>query len=255
MTTRRALLAAAVGACATEHHMPRDTIYEFRDYTLRRGQRDTLIDLFEREFIEPQDALGAHVRATFRDLDGPDRFVWIRGFADAQSRYSALDGFYTGPAWQAHRGAANATMIDSDNVLQLRPVAGQLGRATRPPLAATTLPDTMILATIYSLHANSDAAFATFFADDIVPALRDMSAAPFATFATEHAPNSYPRLPVRDSETVFLTLTRFSSAAAYGLHLARTEPERTHIGAALEPHLIKPAETRRLQPTARSALR
>src|SRR5262245_28954641 len=90
-------------------------VIELRDYTLHAGRRDELIALFEREFIETQEAHGMRVIAQFRDLDRPDHFVWLRGFADMSSRRSALEGFYGGPVWAAHREAANATMIDSDN--------------------------------------------------------------------------------------------------------------------------------------------
>ena len=33
----------------------------------------------------------------FRDLDNPDSFVWLRGFADMESRRKALGAFYSGP--------------------------------------------------------------------------------------------------------------------------------------------------------------
>src|ERR1700685_430705 len=95
------------------------TVLELRQYTLHPGRRDALIALFEREFVEPQEGVGAHVIATFRDLDDPDRFVSLRRFADMAARVDALGAFYGGPAWQAHRSAANATMVDSDNVLLL----------------------------------------------------------------------------------------------------------------------------------------
>lgn len=228
--------------------MSADTIYEFRDYTLHPAQRDVLIELFEREFIEPQEMLGAHVRATFRDLDDPDHFVWIRSFADARSRWAALNGFYTGPAWQAHRTAANATIVDSDNVLQLRPVSGAIPGAPRPPIGAGDIPSAMILATIH--YPRSEQVFAAHFANEIAPRLRHLEAAPFATFATEHAPNAYPRLPIR-SDTVFIAFTRFDSPEAYAeQHDAITDIERplTQLCAA-------PREARRLQATARSMLR
>ena len=35
----------------------------------------------------------------FRDLDNPDSFVWLRGFADMEARKRALTGFYSGPVW------------------------------------------------------------------------------------------------------------------------------------------------------------
>src|SRR5262245_17210075 len=95
-------------------------IVELRQYTLYPGQRDVLIELFDREFVESQEAVGMKVVGQFRDLDNPNRFVWLRGFRDMPSRAQALKDFYGGPVWKAHREAANATMIDSDNVLLLR---------------------------------------------------------------------------------------------------------------------------------------
>lgn len=101
------------------------TIVELRRYTLHPGRREELIELFEREFVEPQEAVGAQVVGTFRDVRDPDRFVWIRVFADMSVRLQALRAFYGGPVWRAHRDAANATMIDSDDVHLLEPVAGE----------------------------------------------------------------------------------------------------------------------------------
>ena len=112
-------------------------VVELRQYTLRPGQRDVLIDLFDREFVESQEADGMAIVGQFRDLDDPDRFMWIRGFASMPARARALASFYGGPAWKAHSAAANATMIDSDNVLLLRPVTARSGfpapAAARPP--------------------------------------------------------------------------------------------------------------------------
>ena len=76
----------------------------------------SLIELFEREFVESQEALGMEILGTFRDAGNPDRFVWLRGFPDMERRARSLAAFYGGPVWKAHREAANATMIDSDNV-------------------------------------------------------------------------------------------------------------------------------------------
>ena len=96
------------------------TVIELRDYLMQPHQRDVLIELFEREFIETQEALGMRVIGHFRDLDRPDHFVWLRGFADMPARQRGLEGFYSGATWLAHRNAANATMIDSDDVRLLR---------------------------------------------------------------------------------------------------------------------------------------
>jgi quinol monooxygenase YgiN len=87
-------------------------VVELRQYTLRPGQRDVLIDLFDRELVESQEADGMAIVGQFRDLDDPDRFTWIRGFASMPARARALASFYGGPAWKANSAAANATMID-----------------------------------------------------------------------------------------------------------------------------------------------
>ncbi|HZF78174.1 MAG TPA: NIPSNAP family protein, partial [Rubrivivax sp.] len=88
-------------------------VIELRQYTLHPGRRDALIELFEREFIETQNAVGLRVLGIFCDAERDDRFVWLRGFTDMVARQRGLQAFYGGPVWQAHRTAANATMVDS----------------------------------------------------------------------------------------------------------------------------------------------
>jgi hypothetical protein len=132
MTTRREILKsagvlagfAAFGALPglMETAMLQNcSVLELRQYTLHAGARETLISLFESEFIQPQETLGMAVFGPFRDLNDPNRFVWMRGFPDMVERKRMLAAFYGGPVWIAHREAANATMLDSDNVLLLRP--------------------------------------------------------------------------------------------------------------------------------------
>ena len=66
-------------------------IVELRQYTLHPQQREVLIDLFDREFVETQDAQGMRVLGQFRHLDRPDQFVWLRSFADMD--VAPLPGF------------------------------------------------------------------------------------------------------------------------------------------------------------------
>ena len=94
--------------------------------------------MFERMFIDALEADGMQVVGEFRDEDEPDHFVWLRGFPtdSPEERAAALDRFYGGPVWAKHREAANATMIDSDDVLLLRPLTPfRPGR--RGPVAVT----------------------------------------------------------------------------------------------------------------------
>src|SRR6187397_1126367 len=128
-------------------------IVELRRYTLHPGRRDDLIELFDREFVEAQEAVGMQVLGQFCDLDDPNQFVWLRGFNDMPAREQSLRAFYSGPVWKQHRDAANATMIDSDNVLLLRlvhPASGFLpeGR-NRPPRTSREPRSGFVSATIY----------------------------------------------------------------------------------------------------------
>ncbi|GAA3125315.1 NIPSNAP family protein [Streptomyces echinatus] len=158
-------------------------IVELRQYTLRPGDRETLIELFEREFVTGQQAVGITVGGRFRDLDDPDRFVWLRAFPDMARRRRALEAFYTGPVWRKHRDAANATMVDSDDVLLLR------GPGFAPPPGSHEVVATLCL-------PSGAAAFDAYAARHLRP--------DHALHRTEHAENDYPRLPVRTGQDVRL---------------------------------------------------
>lgn len=231
--------------------MPKLSVYELRNYIMAPGRRDDLIALFEAEFIEAQEGVGAHVAGTFRDLNNPERFVWLRGFETIERRAAALDAFYTSALWLSRRTEANATIVDNDDVLQLRPVSGDIAPkpAKRPPIGASDIPPTLIVATTFFIAPSNAASFASFYAEDIAPVLRDAGAEIVATFSTEPASNSYPRLPIRDQETVFVSLTRFASISAHRDHLTRLRaPDIAHL-------ITAPTHVMRLQPTARSSLR
>ena len=216
-------------------------VVELRQYTLRHGQRDVLIELFDREFIETQEAVGMELIGQFRDLDRPERFVWMRGFPDMQRRREALEAFYGGPIWKAHAAAANATMIDVDDVLLLRPVAPSTGFEPQPPRPrqGTDVPAAHIAVTICSLNAPADP---DVLMDTLLPALAEMTPPALATFVEEPSENTFPALPVRTGEHVVVWIQRVVEdnwPAPIELDLALTAP---------------PVQLR-LAPTARSRLR
>ena len=227
-------------------------VLELRQYTLHPGRRDVLIDLFEREFVESQEDAGMDLVGTFRDLDRPDRFVWIRGFPDMASRAESLQAFYGGPVWQAHREAANATMIDSDNVLLLRPLAAGRGFARavtrRAPVGAVALPDARVLAGICPLEAPADDALGR----ALDEALADAGIVPIARLETEPAENTFPRLPLRTGEHVLVWFARFDGDDA--LRAAQARLAASPRWTAFVETLRSPPEALVLAPTARSRL-
>src|SRR5258706_5202155 len=103
-------------------------IIELRQYIHYPGRRDEFIALFDEYFIEEQERYGAFIPGQFRDRTDPDRFVWLRGFADMQTRQTALHDFYhVSPLWQTHRTAVNDTISDVSNVFLLRPARVSTG--------------------------------------------------------------------------------------------------------------------------------
>ena len=233
--------------------MSAHAVWELRQYTLRPGQRDRLVELFEREFVEPQEALGIGLPGQFRDLDDPDRLVWLRSFADMESRAAALAGFYDGPVWRAHREAANATMLDSDDVLLLRP--GQpfaLDGLVRPAVGERA-PAGLLAATVCPLPPGEAAPLARRFDDEVRPVLERLGAPVLAQFLTEPARNTYPRLPVREGECVFVWFTAFADADAQARHQEAAAAAPAVV--AWSQHLDAAPEILRLAPTPRSLLR
>ena len=190
-------------------------IVELRQYTLHPGRFDTFARLFEEQFVEPLEAAGMTVIGQFRDLDDPNRFVWLRGFRDMPSRAESLEAFYGGPVWKARRAEANANFTDTDNVLLLRPAVENggvdLGGLTRAATGAGADADRGLVAvTVYSLDANLANAFPAFFEQQLRPALERGGVAVAAAFETETSPNNFPRLPVREGERVFVWIARFA---------------------------------------------
>ena len=229
------------------------TVFELRQYTLRPGQRERLVGLFEREFIEPQEALGMGLPGQFRDLDDPDRFVWLRSFAGMEARAAALAAFYDGPVWQAHREVANATMLDSDDVLLLRPCQHFAREALARPAPGARASSGLLSATICPLPPGDATALARHFETPVRPALERLGAPVLAQFITEPARNSFPRLPVREGESVFVWFAAFTDAAAQARHEAAAAADPA-VKAWMHCLDAMP-QTLRLAPTPRSLLR
>jgi quinol monooxygenase YgiN len=235
--------------------MTAQTVVELRQYRMKPGRRDDLIDLFEREFVESQEAHGMSLLGQFRDLDAPGHFVWMRGFESMEARKAALEGFYGGLVWQAHREAANATLADNDDVLLLTPpvAAARLDLPPRDAAGGDLAPVALIAVTTQALDGLPEASFAQRFEADVRPALEAAGASVVGWMVTEAAENTFPRLPVREGETVLVWIGRFADADAYAEHLIRAERAGLGDGFGLVSRRGV-IQRLRLAPTARSRL-
>lgn len=233
-------------------------IVELRQYTLHDGRRDALIELFDREFAESQEVAGIRVIGQFRDLDDCNRFVWLRGFESMAARREALAAFYGGPAWEAHRSAANATMLDSDNVLLLHP-SGPCGGFDLSGLERDAqVNDGLVTATIHYLDADTASSFESFFESEMKPTIMAAGGSLLATLVTETSSNTFPALPVRAAEHVFVWFMRFPGPdcrAKYGERLQQSGDWREAAPPELLCQFMRKPEILNLKPTRRSLLR
>ena len=158
----------------------------------------------------------------FRDLDDPDKFVWLRGFPDMGARAQSLADFYGGPVWKAHREAANATMIDSDDVLLLRPARSGSAFALESERAPR---GGFVLAAVMPL--------------ELAASFAEGGSSILGSFVSEESENTFPSLPVRVGERVFVWFAGFA--------------DREGLERAAERHADQ-AQVLRLEPTSRSLL-
>jgi hypothetical protein len=229
-------------------------VVELRQYTLRPGRRDELIDLFDSRLVESQEATGMTIIGQFRDLDRADRFVWLRGFESMEERALSLAEFYGGPVWKANGKAANATMIDCDDVLLLRPArpesAFRLDGSTRPAESAEP-GDGVVEATILYLDRKTSGAV-DLFERAIAPAVAERGGTMLGYFVTEPSENTFPSLPVREGENVLVWYVGYPDRAALERASGRAAEVRRAAADALG--LRRSPDVLRLAPTSRSLL-
>jgi hypothetical protein len=232
-------------------------VLELRQYQIVDGKRDAFVSLFDRLFVESQEALGMRVVGQFRDTSDTNRFVWLRSFPDMAAREKGLNAFYFGPVWKAHRDEANPMLEDNDNVLLLRPAAAGLGFGPAAPRAepgAAEPPRGTVVATIEYLWKKPDEGFTAFFAEHMKPAIEAAGLPVLAAYVPEESPNNFPRLPVRADTKVLVWFTRVDGPAALQ-RLHRSLLWRSEVVPALHRFEERQPQQLLLDPTPRSALR
>jgi hypothetical protein len=197
MLTRRVVLRSLAPAVlcdlpAVADFSPR--LFELRSYLAQPGQRDALIGMFEDTFLDAYQAGGTRIVGTFRSLDHPDRWVWLRAFPDAASRGARLRNFYDGETWKRNADACNATIYDVGAAWLLRETApGGFDSVCAAAHGSQASPAVYVVA-IRTLPRGAPPGAATLISD--------------------HSENSYPRQAVH-AENVCVTIGRFESRAAY----------------------------------------
>lgn len=257
-------LAGATGAAAapTGAEEQDSAVVELRQYKIVGGKRDQFVSLFEREFVDSQEASGMRLVGQFRDLEDPSRFVWIRSFPTMESRLASLTDFYFGPVWKRHREAANPMLEDNDNVLLLKPSGPGRGfapaSAPRAAAGSGSSGPSIVTATLYYLWKDPNEGFSDFFETTVRPALEAAGIKVLASFTPNTVENNFPRLPVRTGEKLFVWFSRYDSAAALKDRQKRLRASslwKLNAEPGLRQWLERAPQILMLEPTPRSTLR
>jgi flavin-binding protein dodecin len=180
-------------------HLKEFQVIEFRRYTVKEGEREHFAEYFESYFPEAFQQMGAIAFGQFFERKNPVGFTWMRGFKNTDARAVINAGFYYGPLWREHALTMNSLMVDSNNVLLLRPLSPERGVTVLPsvdPVAERKGAQGVVVALIFAVKANSVDAFAQQ-AEATFAGYRAAGAREAGVLVTLDAPNNFPQLPVR----------------------------------------------------------
>jgi hypothetical protein len=236
-------------------------VIELRNYLMEAGRTADFLRYFEEHFLLSQRDEGMHVLGQFAVVDQPDRFVWIRGFADMKTRLRGLTGFYGGPFWQARRDTANAMMREHHDVHLLRPLspvdvltggAALEDRASAPPGALAPEGGVVVVDFLRS-EPGKLGSLVRAFEDRLRPALSAAGHRILAHLVAELTPNDYPRLPVFQDPDLLVVVSAYPDRTSYAR--LRSEAGRGALGQDWPAGVSPGAHSLVLQPTARSLIR
>lgn len=180
-------------------HLRDFEVVELRRYTTTPGGRSAFARCFESFFPEAFQQIGSIAFGHFGERARPDGFTWLRGFHDMDARAAQLGAFYYGPLWREHKKTMNDLLVDSDDVLLLRPLHPERGVLVLPavdPVREEKGAGGVVAAQIFAVKPEALASFAAR-AETELAAYARAGAREAGLLVTLDAPNNFPQLPVR----------------------------------------------------------
>jgi len=237
-------------------HLTDFQVIEFRRYIIKEGEREHFAEYFESYFPEAFQQMGAISFGQFFERKNPVGFTWMRGFKNIDARATINAGFYYGPLWKEHRSTMNSLMVDSDNVLLLRPLSSERGVLVLPavdPIKEPKGAQGVVIAQIFAVKPNSVDDFAQR-AEETFASYRAAGAHEAGVLVTLDVPNNFPQLPVRTDGPYLVWLGIVKDNKTLETQLASLA-ERSMQSLSATGLLRSPPELVILDPTKRSRLR
>lgn len=230
-------------------------VIELRRYTLAPGSARDFSRCFETWFPEAFQQLGAFALGHFFERGPAERFTWLRAYPDMPTRAAVNTAFYDGPVWREHKATLNHWIVDSDNVLLLRPLHPGSEIPALPavdPLAEPDGAQGMAVAQLFQVAPGQLARCAQA-AERWFATYQGRGVAEAGILASLDEPNNFPRHPIRTDGTFLVWLGVLRDEAA----LQQLQPLFQACARALaqEGLLAGPAELLVLEPGRRSRLR
>ena len=212
-------------------------VLELRNYMFRPGKRDSFIMGFENKLIDTLNGRGNYVLGQYRVKGAEDNFLWIRGFKDMPSRFSALKGFYSCKFWEEHVWIPIAYVLNYTNVHLLKPVdisaennAGTVGFECdwfgKPKGIA-------VIDYYYATNGWLDR-LVEFMRVKYDPVIRASGVQDVSYWISEQATNDFPDLPLYQDKNLLVTISFYENEQAYEdatkkIHASMSEETRNEM--------------------------
>ncbi len=213
-------------------HLKDFQVVEFRRYTINEGGRRQFCTYFETYFPEAFEQLGAIAIGHFLERNKPNMFLWLRGFHSMDDRARLNAAFYYGPLWKEHRTTLNNLIIDSDNVILMRPLRPITILPAVDPVKEADGARGVAVAVLFTVKPGAVDAFAQQ-AEANFERFRAAGIREAAVLVTLDVTNNFPQLPVRSDGPYLVWLGIAPDdkaiepvvAAHFASDLLRAEPE------------------------------
>jgi hypothetical protein len=231
-------------------------IVELRRYEMKPGGRERFARCFDGYFPEAFQQLGAIAFGQFLERTRATRFTWMRGFPSYDARAEMNTDMYSGLIWKEHAKRMNDLIVDSDNVLLLRPLAPGRGLPVLPAVDVgmdVKTPSGIVVLQIFAAKTAKTEELARSL-DESFAGYRSAGVHEAAVLVTHDVPNNYPRLPVRTDGPHLVWVGVAKDDAVVEARLAPLA-ERSAQSANAAGLLRDAPELVLLDPTPRSRLR
>lgn len=182
-------------------HLGEFQVIEFRRYTITPGGQQDFASYFQSYFPEAFEQLGAIAFGQFTERGNPASFTWLRGFKNLEGRAIVNSAFYYGPLWKEHKATLNALIVDSDNVMLMRPLRPVTVLPAVDPVKECNGAHGVVVAQIFALKNGAGAEAFAQQAESAFASYRAAGAREAGMLATLDIPNNFPQLPVRTDGT------------------------------------------------------